>query len=115
MTKNIPEDDQLFTGLEKIVYNDYEQNDLLRDAVDALEYGFAGESFSNIKSYLLDPSYSIADPYMCLKDFDDTVLLDFEGYKLKAMSGYDNVLVKAIVPKNRSLISINDIDDPGAK
>ncbi|WP_051600874.1 glycogen/starch/alpha-glucan phosphorylase [Eubacterium sp. AB3007] len=49
----------------------YEQNDLLRDAVDALEYGFAGESFSNIKSYLLDPSYSIADPYMCLKDFDD--------------------------------------------
>ena len=27
MTKNIPEDDQLFTGLEKIVYNDYEQND----------------------------------------------------------------------------------------
>ena len=27
MTKNIPEDDQLFTGLEKIVYNDYEQSD----------------------------------------------------------------------------------------
>jgi starch phosphorylase len=49
----------------------YEQNDLLRDAVDALEYGFGGISFSNIKSYLLDPSYSIADPYMCLKDFDD--------------------------------------------
>ena len=31
----------------------------------------------------------------CLKDFDDTVLLDFEGYKLKAMSGYDNVLRSA--------------------
>lgn len=27
MTKNIPEGDQLFTGLEKIVYEDYEQND----------------------------------------------------------------------------------------
>ena len=27
MTKNIPEDDQLFTGLKKIAYEDYEQND----------------------------------------------------------------------------------------
>ena len=27
-----------------------------------------------------------------LKDFDETVLLDFEGYKLCAMRGYDNVL-----------------------
>ena len=27
-----------------------------------------------------------------LKDFDDTVLLDFEGHKLCAMKGYDNVL-----------------------
>ena len=31
----------------------------------------------------------------CLKDFDDTVLLDFEGHKLCAMSGYDNVLRSA--------------------
>lgn len=30
-----------------------------------------------------------------LKDFDDTVLLDFEGYKLCAMGGYDNVLRSA--------------------
>ena len=27
MTKNIPEDDQLFTGLKAITYEDYEQND----------------------------------------------------------------------------------------
>ena len=27
MTKNIPEDDQLFTGLKEITYKDYEQND----------------------------------------------------------------------------------------
>lgn len=27
MTKNIPEDDQLFTGLKKIAYEDYEKND----------------------------------------------------------------------------------------
>ena len=27
MTKNIPEDDQLFTGLTKITYENYEKND----------------------------------------------------------------------------------------
>ena len=27
MTKNIPEDDKLFTGLTKITYDEYEKND----------------------------------------------------------------------------------------
>ena len=49
----------------------YESNDILKAAVDALDRGFAGTSFSNLKSYLLDPTYSIADPYMCLADFGD--------------------------------------------
>lgn len=30
-----------------------------------------------------------------LKDFDETVMLDFEGYKFCAMAGYDNVLRSA--------------------
>ena len=51
--------------------NFYEQDDILKAAVDALDRGFAGTSFSNLKSYLLDPTYSIADPYMCLADFAD--------------------------------------------
>ncbi len=49
----------------------YEADPVLKRAVDALDKGFAGTSFSNIKDYLLNPSYSIADPYMCLKDFGD--------------------------------------------
>ena len=32
---------------------------------------FRSTAFDNIKKYLLEPSYSIADPYMCLLDFDD--------------------------------------------
>ena len=39
--------------------------------MDALGEGFAGHSFENLKNYLLHPSYSIADPYMCLLDFED--------------------------------------------
>ncbi len=52
-------------------YEIYEQNPVLKRAVDALEKGFAGKSFEGLKDYLLKPSYSIADPYMCLLDFED--------------------------------------------
>ena len=47
----------------------YEENDQLKAAVDSLKTGFNGKSFAGIQDYLLKPSYSIADPYMCLKDF----------------------------------------------
>lgn len=49
----------------------YEANAVLKKVVDTLPSGFAGKSFSNIHDYLLKPSYSIADPYMCLEDFGD--------------------------------------------
>ena len=49
----------------------YQANRALKAAVDRLERGFNGHSFDNIKDYLLKPTYSIADPYMCLYDFDD--------------------------------------------
>ncbi len=51
----------------------YASNETLRRAVDALGHRINGKDFTNIKDYLLKPSYSIADPYMCLKDFDDYV------------------------------------------
>lgn len=49
----------------------YDTNEKLRRVIDSLDYGFNGTSFSNIKEYLLNSTYSIADPYMCLYDFDD--------------------------------------------
>lgn len=48
----------------------YDSDPRIKAAVDAMEKGFNGKTFENIKKYLLEPSYSIADPYMCLKDFD---------------------------------------------
>ena len=47
----------------------YTGNERLRRAVDALGIGFAGESFRDISSYLLQ-GYGVADPYMCLADFE---------------------------------------------
>ncbi len=49
----------------------YENNQDLKRAVDRLSRGFAGKDFNVLRNYLLQPSYSIADPYMCLLDFGD--------------------------------------------
>ncbi len=53
----------------------YMQSERIKSAVDALDVGFNGRSFSDMKQYLINPSYShgIADPYMCLADFDSYV------------------------------------------
>lgn len=47
----------------------YNRNESLKKAIDYLQIGFNGRSFSDIANYLLF-SYGIADPYMCLADFD---------------------------------------------
>ncbi len=47
----------------------YTSNERLRRIVDRLNVGFAGESFSEIASYLIS-GHGIADPYMCLADFE---------------------------------------------
>ena len=47
----------------------YANNEKLKKIVNYLNVGFAGESFSDIANYLL-AGYGIADPYMCLADFE---------------------------------------------
>jgi starch phosphorylase len=48
----------------------YVRNDKLAKIVIALNNGFNGVSFNNITRYLLSGDY-VADPFMCLADFDD--------------------------------------------
>ena len=47
----------------------YTNNEKLRKIINALNVGFAGESFADIASYLLT-GQGVADPYMCLADFE---------------------------------------------
>ncbi len=51
----------------------YTHNDDIKRVVDRLRIGFNGESFSDIADYLIAGSFNVADPYMCLLDFDDYV------------------------------------------
>ena len=67
----------------------YLQSEKLRAAVDALDAGFNGRSFGDMKQYLVNPQYAhgVADPYMCLADFDsymsvhDAMLRDYSDRK----------------------------------
>ena len=47
----------------------YTNNERLKRIVNFLSIGFAGESFADIATYLLT-GQGIADPYMCLADFE---------------------------------------------
>ena len=51
----------------------YTHNNEIKRVVDRLRVGFDGESFSDIADYLIAGSYNVADPYMCLLDFDSYV------------------------------------------
>jgi len=47
----------------------YSNNARLRRIINFLSIGFAGESFADIATYLLT-GHGVADPYMCLADFE---------------------------------------------
>lgn len=51
----------------------YSSNEKLMKAVNALNAGFAGESFSDLAVYLLSGN-GVADPYMCMADFESYYL-----------------------------------------
>lgn len=51
----------------------YDSNPVIRKVLDRLEYGFNGVSFKNIKDYLLY-QYPVADPFLCLADFDNYLI-----------------------------------------
>ena len=50
--------------------NYYISNERLTRIVKYLSTGFAGESFADIAAYLLNNGHGVADPYMCLADFE---------------------------------------------
>ena len=68
-------------GYSASVY--YNNDPMLRKVVEALIVGFNGESFSDIANYLLTGS-PIADPYMCMADFQSYLTTQQELSKLYA-------------------------------
>ena len=68
-------------GYSASVY--YNNDPMLRKVVEALIVGFNGESFADIANYLLTGS-PVADPYMCMADFQSYLATQQELSKLYA-------------------------------
>lgn len=48
----------------------YHTSKTLRGVIDRLYYPIGGQDFSHIADYLINPGYGVADPFMCLADFE---------------------------------------------
>ena len=87
----------------------YNSDPLLKETIDMLGRGFNGKDFNNLKNYLLEPSYSIADPYMCLYDFADYRRVhriaqeDYEDKKLWYSKSATNIAMAARFSADRSI------------
>ena len=68
-------------GYSASVY--YNNDQMLRKVIEALIVGFNGESFADIANYLLTGS-PIADPYMCMADYQSYLATQQEMSKLYA-------------------------------
>jgi starch phosphorylase len=83
------------TGYDARTY--YRASPRLRAAVDRLYSPIAGRDFSHIADYLIARASAVADPYMCLADF--------ESYRAafdRAVFDYDDGVGRA----QRSLVNI---------
>ena len=63
----------------------YHRSPMLRGVVDRFNHPIGGEDFSHIADYLINGGYGVADPFMCLADFDSYVY----AYR-RAMKDYGN-------------------------
>ncbi len=86
----------------------YADNKRLEKVIEALNFGFNGQSFADISRYLLTGS-PIADPYMCLADFGSFIDIHHKAddvYKNKldwAKKSLNNIAASGIFAADRSI------------
>ena len=86
----------------------YSSNQKIKRVIDRLRIGFAKESFSNIADYLTRSS-KIADPYMCLADFESysnkkhEMLQDYKDRGLWQKKSLINIANSGIFSADRSI------------
>ena len=87
----------------------YRASERLRTAVDRLYSPIGGKDLSHIADYLIAGSASIADPYMCLADFDsycatfDGLLSDYEDRDLYSTRSLVNIARSGRFSSDRSI------------
>jgi starch phosphorylase len=87
----------------------YNGNAKLKAVIDRIARGFNGESFANIANYFLTGNYSVADPYMCLADFDSyyrtyqTCIADYKDRAAWTSRAIKNIAAAGYFASDRSI------------
>lgn len=87
----------------------YHASPTLRGVIDRLNSKIGGEDFSHIADYLISGGYGVADPFMCLADFDsylhtyEAILSDFKNKEEWARKSLMNTATSGIFSSDNSI------------
>ena len=87
----------------------YHASPTLKRVIDRLYSPIGGENFSHIADYLINPGYGVADPFMCLADFDSylnayrTALYDYSNTEKWSSMSLMNTATSGIFSSDNSI------------
>jgi starch phosphorylase len=82
---------------------------VLKGVIDRLYRPIGGQDFSHIADYLINGGYGVADPFMCLADFDsymyayNTALKDYEDKADWARKSLMNTATSGVFASDNSI------------
>ena len=89
--------------------NYYHASPVLKGVIDRLYSPIAGQDFSHIADYLINAGYGVADPFMCLADFDSymhtykTALNDYKDTMGFAKKSLMNTATSGVFASDNSI------------
>ena len=87
----------------------YHASPVLKKVIDRLYQPIGGQNFSHIADYLINPGYGVADPFMCLADFDSYMyqyrlaIKDYENKELWARKSLMNTATSGVFASDNSI------------
>lgn len=92
-----------------VARNYYHASDKLRGVVDRLYSNIGGQDFSHIADYLINGGYGVADPFMCLADFEsytntyNAALNDYKNREKWARMSLINTATSGVFASDNSI------------
>ncbi len=94
--------------------NYYHTSPVLKAVIDRMYHPIGGQDFSHIADYLVNNGYGVADPYMCLADFDSyfhayrTAVHDYSKREEWAKKSLMNTAASGIFSSDNSIRKYSD-------
>lgn len=87
----------------------YHSSPTLKKVIDRLYRPIGGQDFSHIADYLINPGYGVADPFMCLADFESymhayrTAIADYRDREKWARMSLMNTATSGVFASDNSI------------